>query len=111
MQMNSIESASGSLHKGLGYAKKLSAKRLEYLFYKQLSIFYEIKGKPGQSLNYFKKFKGVKQPFASYMRIYSEHILPMTFIKNISLYFRSLFSRKHDPMLSIDEEYEKWLGI
>jgi signal transduction histidine kinase len=55
--MNSVESASESLHKGLGYANTLSAKKLEYQFYNQLSSFYEKKGKPEEALNYYKKFK------------------------------------------------------
>lgn len=57
LEMNSIESASESLHKGLGYAQNLRAKKLEYKFYQKLSSFYEKKNNQKEALSYFKKFK------------------------------------------------------
>lgn len=57
LEMNSIESASESLHKGLGYARNLSAEKLESQFYQMLSDFYDKKGDQTEALRYYKRFK------------------------------------------------------
>jgi len=57
LEMNAIESASESLFKGLGYAQNVSAKKLEYQFYEQLSNLFEKKARPIKALDYYKKFK------------------------------------------------------
>jgi len=57
LEMNSTESASESLHKGLGYAQNISNKGLESKFYEQLSNFYEKRQNQKEALMYYKKFK------------------------------------------------------
>lgn len=57
IKMNSMESASSSLHRGLLIAINLKDKDLEASYYEALSIFYEKKGRLEQSLDFYKKFK------------------------------------------------------
>lgn len=60
IKMNSMESASRSLHKGLALAVNLQDKELKSNFYEALSTFYEVRGNDAMALKFYKQHKELR---------------------------------------------------